>query len=465
MAIMPWDPMTAETPDDECTYGERKLSSSEQLNEEKARCFKGCSPVKSSDLFRVSDVSHHDDGEDSNDSSTTSSSHTNLHPNAHTEPYATASNIVSVQTVPAPPPPHDMIKDFESRVIKLTRRISPLRQQRSDLLECRYQSVAKEQLVTQKKRIAEARLEAAIKAEDFHLARHISTVIVKLELMLEEIAPILEKIGHDLKKLEPQMQKEMDGVKKDFQIIMEFKREQESKDKAAVLRDLETVSKKLSVEKEQLQKEKEMIEKIEKNESRVVEDRKKLENKFSQKKIFYQQMLDTANDAIPDAEKDITEPTAEERTEEQLLISRALLAELHAEAATAVEELLRIHDTSAVQLAKVQDDEKTIGDKKKEWELKHASHDRGQKAHDAEVTESSKALLARDQSLDAINKQVEMALVVVKWIGPDAVSDEVGESNDDLTQIRVDVIKCEAEIKEARFFFRGIFTTSCGSGR
>ncbi len=56
VAIMPWDPMTAETPDDECTYGERKLSSSEQLNEEKARWFKGRSPVKSSDLFRVSEI-------------------------------------------------------------------------------------------------------------------------------------------------------------------------------------------------------------------------------------------------------------------------------------------------------------------------------------------------------------------------------------------------------------------------
>jgi hypothetical protein len=116
VAIMEWDPMTAKTPDDECAYGERKLSSSEQLNEEKAPSFKGRSAVKSSDLFRVSDVLHHDDGEDSNDSSTTSSSHTNLHPNAHTEPYATASNIVSVQTVPAPPPPHDRIKDFKSAV-------------------------------------------------------------------------------------------------------------------------------------------------------------------------------------------------------------------------------------------------------------------------------------------------------------------------------------------------------------
>jgi hypothetical protein len=100
------------------------------------------------------------------------------------------------------------------------------------------------------------------------------------------------------------------------------------------------------------------------------------------------------------------------------------------------------------------------------FSLEHASYDRSKTTHDAEVTEHSEALLARDQLLDALNKEVEMAdtfeSIVAKEIGFEAVSEEGGESNDDLTQMRAEVVKCEAAIGEAKEFV--IVTSSVLAG-
>jgi DNA repair exonuclease SbcCD ATPase subunit len=307
-------------------------------------------------------------------------------------------------------------------------------------------------LATQQKDAAEAQQMAAAEAEDFELADRMGTVIDGHERERSELLSILENIGRALKQLEQQRQQEVDGVAKCFQNIQaklkSFQKEQESKDTedaAASLRRFSTLSKQLSAENERLQQD---LKHIEKDEDLVAEERKELEKSISEQSGTYEKLRDEAKDKLKTVEEEI------EELRKQLAAKQTVAAQLRTEYAGHDEAVLKVRVKFARQLTRVQKKESTIKDNKEEMGLEQASYDRQKQAHDAEVAEHSEALLARDQLLDALSKEVEMAdtfeSIVAKEIGFEAVSEEGGESNDDLTQLRAEVVKCEAAIGEAK---------------
>ena len=386
-----------------------------------------------------------------------------------------APNVISVMSVPAPrrpgafaapePPRHivvpkpktatdifqSMMTDFRSQVVVSMQRVSQLRQQRAALLEERFSATAKERLAVQQKAAAEAQQMTAAESEDFELADRMGAIIDGHERERAELATILKNIGRALKQLEQQKNHVVNAVTKCFASIQAklktFQAEQESKDSedaAESLRRFSTTSRTMSAENERLQQD---LKHIEKDETLVSEERKELEEAISEQSGTFEKLRDEAKTKLEEVDEEI------EELRKQLAAKQAVAAGLRTEAAGHDEAVLRVRVKFARQLTRVQKKESTIRDNKEEWELEKTAYDRHHEAHESQVKTHSEALLARDQLLDALNKEVEMAdtfeSIVAKEIGFEAGT-EAGELDDDLTLLQAEVVRCEAAVGEAK---------------
>ena len=151
----------------------------------------------------------------------------------------------------------------------------------------------------------------------------------------------------------------------------------------------------------------------------------------------------------------------------QLQAKQAVAAQLRTEAAGHDEGVLKVRVKFARQLNRLQNKEVTMKDNQEEWELEKKAYEAHKAQHDAQVHAHSEAMLARDQLLDALHRQVDMAdtfeSIVAKEIGFEAGSDDGAASsnvsdNDELAQLQANVVECEAAMSESKAALQAVTT-------
>jgi hypothetical protein len=375
---------------------------------------------------------------------------------------ATFGRSTMTTTAAAPPQPpkpapkvttptdlfHEMMKEFRAKVVLSMDEVKRLRKHRSVLLEERFGTKAKERLAAQQKAQAEAQQMAAAEAEDFELADRMGSLIECHARECAEHKTILENIGRALVQLDSQKKSLVNDVTKCFSEIQlklknfqELEVSKESQDNTEALNRFSSISKQLSAENERLQQD---LKHLEKDAEAVALERKELEKAISEQAGVFEKLRDEARTRLTTVEEEIQE------LRKQLAAKVAVAAELRTEAAGHDESVLKVRVKFSRQLNRVQTKEMTIQDNREEWELEKKTFESQKEVHDREVAEHSEALLTRDQLLDSLKREIELAdsfeSIVSKEIGFEVSL----ETDEELGQLQAEVSKSEAAVSESK---------------
>ena len=370
-------------------------------------------------------------------------------------PVAAAAKAPTQATVSVKTPTdifREMMGNFHDMVVLSMEEVTRLRQQRIGLLEERFVTLAKERLAIQQKEQAEVQQMAAAEAEDFELADKMGAFIEKHERERTEFAAVLESIGQTIQQLDTQKDMVIKGVSKCFQDIQsklqKFKEEQDSMDVRNAKGDLKEftrVSKQLSSELERLEQD---YKHIERDEKLVEEEGEELENSISEQSGEYQKMKDEAKTKLHQVEDEI------EELRQQLSAKQGVAAELRTEIAGHEESILRVRVKFSRQIDRVKRKKMTIADGREEWELEKKSYERHRDDHESKVKAHSEALIAREQLLESLTKEIEMAetfeSIVSKEMDFGISLEDDNELDGELAQLQASVVKCEAAVTESK---------------
>ena len=357
---------------------------------------------------------------------------------------------------------HKMMSEFGSKVERSMEEVTRLRQQRIGLLEERFVTLAKERLATQQKEQAEVQQMAAAESEDFEMADRMGAVIDNHEREREEYAAFLESIGQAIQQLDSQKELVVNGVSSCFKDIQSklkrFQEEQESKETGDATEDLKKfsrVSKQLSAEQERLEQD---LKHIERDAKLVEEEEKELEIAISEQSGEFEKVRDDAKVRLTEVETEIDE------LRKLLAAKQKVAAELRTEIAGHEDSILRVRFKFTRQLDRVKKKKHTIEDNREEYEAENKTHQRNKEQHEAQVKAHSEALLARDQLLDSLSKEIEMAdtfeSIVAKEMSFEISAKDDDELDDPLAQLQADVVKCEAAVTESKEVLKAVTVAS-----
>lgn len=380
---------------------------------------------------------------------------------------------VDILSVPCPPTPREkcsaMISQFRESVILALNEIEMLRDHRRGLLEEQHVTSAKARLAEQQKAAAETQQMAAAEAEEFEMADEMSVVIEKYQREKIEYNIILDNIRAALNQFEIQKEACIKRITSCFNEVQhglkEFRKDTESLDTNDATEKREqfaAVSKVLSAENERLQQD---WKHLERDASLVADERKEVEKAISLQSGEHEKERDAARGKLVTVEEEI------EELRKQLTIKQNVAAQLRTEAAGHDEAILKVRVKFSRQLNRVQKKEMEIQDTQREWEIEKSNVDLQRQAHEFQMSSHSEALLARDQLLETLVHEIEIADTFETIIVENQSNFfDVLKQNEDkdsrsgnnvstLGQMQADVVKAEAAKNEAQIVLKSASTT------
>lgn len=363
------------------------------------------------------------------------------------------------QTPSPPPPPKtpqeclaELLQSFEVNVQNAMDRVAQLRQQRNMLLEERFVSFAKERLAVQQIAQAEAQQTAAAEAEDFDLADQLATVIDAHLRDKAELEAILDNIGRALAQLESQKKEVVGGVGACFEAVKDqleaFQEEQASAEKTddtESMRRFSATAKQLSAENERLQNDFKILER---DEELMKEERNELELAIHEQTEDMESHRDKARENLQQVEDEI------EELRKQLREKEARASTLRSEMESYVSGISKVRVKFSRQLTRVEKKEVSLRENRSEWENEKNTYESLKMSHEAEVKEHSEALLAHEELMSTLKREITLAATFQGIVDNEIVFESTGdqgiESDGDLAQLQADVVKCEAAMSEGK---------------
>jgi hypothetical protein len=138
----------------------------------------------------------------------------------------------------------------------------------------------------------------------------------------------------------------------------------------------------------------------------------------------------------------------------QLEAKEATAASLRSEVEGHEHDIFKIRDKFSRQLGRVERKEASVRENRYEWEKEKIAYESLKIFHEEEAKTHSAALLAHDELMNTLKKEITLAgtfeSIVAKEVVFEKTADQDLESDGDFAQLQANVVNCEAAVSEGK---------------